>query len=193
MPFIGRLGNAPAKTFLRRYTPLYMYAIPVVAPSSVFHSRLLEKVNRFAGRLIENDYKSPYDELLHKLGWKSMSRHIFERQLILSWKYVRRQRFLPEGVLSAWEISSRLRRGWGRHDQMVSIDDGIFCGNRSGRIDRKTQGNCPFYRCILLWNLLSPEIVDMELNNFKVAVRDLTLFNYMAERAPNLVKKGNIE
>ncbi len=65
--------------------------------------------------------------------------------------------------------------------------------NRSGRIDRKTQENCPFYRCIQLWNLLSPEIVNMELINFKVAVKDLAVFNYMAERTPNLVKKVNIE
>ncbi|MCP3668190.1 MAG: hypothetical protein GY696_37835, partial [Gammaproteobacteria bacterium] len=124
--------------YTKKILPLYMYAIPAVAPSTVHHSRLLEKVNRFAGRLIENDYNSPYEGLIHKLGWKPMSCHIFERQLILSWKYARRQGFLPEGVLSAWEIPSRLRKGWGRHDQMISINDGIFCGNCPGRIDRKT-------------------------------------------------------
>ncbi|MCP3667573.1 MAG: reverse transcriptase family protein [Gammaproteobacteria bacterium] len=180
------------EVYTKKILPLYLYALPLVAPSSAYHCGLLEKVNRFAGRLIENDYCTSYNELLRKLEWKSVTRHIVERQLILMWKYSRNQRVLPEGTLISWDIPSRLRRGFGRHDRMLTINDKIFCGNGSGRIDRKTQGRCAFYTCVQLWNTLSPEIVEMNLNNFKTAVKDVGIFHFLANKFPELIRNVTI-
>ncbi len=64
--FIGRLGNGPAKTFLKKYTPSIALHARHDCCGSFDGSSLktVGKVNRLAGRLIENDYNSPYDKLL---------------------------------------------------------------------------------------------------------------------------------
>ncbi len=179
--------------YTKKILPLFLYAIPVATPSTVYHSALLEKVNRFAGRLIENNYSITYQQLLQNLGWKSISRIMVERQLLLAWKYNRGQRFLPFGTLADYNIPARLRQGWGRHERMMLVNDRIFCGTGTGRTNRQTQGKCPFYSCIDLWNGLSPELVELDLPNFKRAIKNVDVFQKLHATHPTLIKIPNIQ
>ncbi len=97
-------GVGGSRVFERIYQhkiiPMYLYGLPVSAPSSVCAFARLERIQRFAARLIANDYLSSYHELLYRLNWKSIGRLCFERRSILAHKYLHNLRHLPSDAVS---------------------------------------------------------------------------------------------
>ncbi len=153
---------------------------------------MLEKVHRFAARLLLQRYDMSYDGLLKELSWKPIARITTERQLILAWKYYSEQRFLPPGTLLHYPIPSRLRRGWGRHDCMLVVNDKIFCGAGTGRTDRKTQGINSLYRLVQLWNALAPDHVAQSLTDFKHVVKSNVFYDSFITKCTSLGDATNL-
>ncbi len=79
--------------------PIFLHALPFACPVLVHHWDLLEKTNRLACRLIANDYRSSYQQLLDKLHWKPIARLEVERQLLMMFKYSKAERHFPAEAL----------------------------------------------------------------------------------------------
>ncbi len=80
---------------LAKIQPILLYALPVSCPSSKRSWLALERVNRYACRLLLNDYSSPYRTLLQSTRIRSLQEVCVQRQLKLCYKYVYKLRNFP--------------------------------------------------------------------------------------------------
>ncbi|MCP3662720.1 MAG: reverse transcriptase family protein, partial [Gammaproteobacteria bacterium] len=96
--------------YTKKIMPLFCYALPVACPTSQRHWTVLEKVHRFAARLVTNNFISSYTDILEFLHWKPISRLCAERQLLLMFKYLEGLRYLPDGVMCMAEPPTRRSR-----------------------------------------------------------------------------------
>jgi hypothetical protein len=65
-----------------------MYAVEAWYPSQFVLQNSIERVKKFAAKLVANDFKSPYPVLLEKLNWKSVSQMVMEKRAVAVHNYV---------------------------------------------------------------------------------------------------------
>ncbi len=97
-------GTVPSGHFAQIYQqgilPVLTYALPVSAPVLKKSWTQLEKCNRFAARLVLNDYSSSYTDLLTKISWKSVRHLTCECSTYLVFKYMHGLRHYAAGDIS---------------------------------------------------------------------------------------------
>ncbi len=98
---IGRFaGNERSKAlYIAKVLPILTYAITVTFPGYQKDWSIIEKVNRYTCRLLCNDFRSSYINLLAKMQLHSIGQIAFVRGQLLLFKYVNEFRHLPGGVL----------------------------------------------------------------------------------------------
>jgi hypothetical protein len=95
---------APDKVFRKAVVtialPIFLYAIEVWMPPHVKHQVMLERVIKFAVRLLTNNFQKDisYGSLLEAVGWKPLFRLVSERRLLLIRKYLGGERYILETV-----------------------------------------------------------------------------------------------
>ena len=102
----------------------------------------------------------PYETLLSQLGWFSIEQMVSQRRLILLYKYHHGLRYLPENVIEPKTVIVNTRRNMNNSNQY--------------KIPIVTRDRCSktcIIQSISSWNVLSDNLIDMELSRFKKAVR----------------------
>ncbi|MCP4587053.1 reverse transcriptase family protein, partial [Pseudoalteromonas sp.] len=131
-----------SRLYKSKILPILMYSIPLAAPRFSKDWTGLEKVHRFALRLIANDYTSSYRQLLIRLHFKPVVQMYYERGLLLMYKYIhgfRRLTYLLSVTLS--NLRHRLRN---RNSHSFCV---IVPNFKSVACDVM-----PVYRLFKLWN-----------------------------------------
>ncbi len=159
--------------------PIILYGLPVSAPSSKAAFERLERVQRFAARLVLNDYQSSYHELLFKLQWNSIGRYCFERRCSLAHKYLYGLRHLPSDCL-------KVQVSIGRHSARVSRPHDLSL--LIPYYKWITVDKLPLYQLFNTWNNL-PECVAMLASprSIKNCVRSPVVYSFVQHKAPDLL------
>jgi hypothetical protein len=95
----SKLSGCSTDIFCSIYTakvlPVLAYGLAAVGPSNASDWHQLERVHRFAARLVTKDFVSDYSMLLRNLNWTSMKYECYRRQLRLVHNYVHGFRHMP--------------------------------------------------------------------------------------------------
>lgn len=160
--------------------PAFFYAIEVWYPPHQKDQLRLERVVKYAARIVLNNFShdTTYDELLTRMGWRSLSRQVAERQLLSVKKYMEGSRFMPDCVfpmagVKVTRCSQRLKSKFPEHHLHLAP----MCGQRNCLEDK-----LPAARMRKLWNALDEDLVKMTLPSFKEAISSEALFFKLTER-----------
>ncbi len=122
----GRLRHL----YIAKILPLLLYALPVSCPSSKLTWFKLERVHRFACRLLTNDFCSPYTVLLKSLRFECIQDICICRQLLLCYKYVHGLRHFPVDLDVPNSVQNHRhnlrRRG---HSMQLKLPGSVRLGN----------------------------------------------------------------
>ncbi len=153
------------KLYVTKIMPMFLYLIPVTAPRFKKDWLLLEKLHRFACRLITNDFQKSYTVLLKECRFYSVSRTYFIRGLRLLWKYMYESRRLP-GVLQLALPSRRITRR--KCHEFTLVQPAGECTSRIGQMT-------PLYKLIKYWNELAavPDFTTPVLSDLKLLTKFL--------------------
>jgi hypothetical protein len=168
--------------------PALHYAIEVWYPPNECHQRQLEKVIKFAARLVLNDFKreSTYEELLGRLNWKPMSRIVAERRLICVAKYLDGTRFVPTDILvlqppSTNRCSQRIGTKRKTHRLQLVV-------NRSQK--NSLEEKLAIEKMKVLWNALPEEVVFLPFSTFRERVYNENVHEVLTAAGVLLIVKG---
>jgi hypothetical protein len=159
--------------------PALFYAIEVWYPPGEVHQKLIEKVNKFALRLLTNNFDSntTYKYLLDKLKWKPLYRLVYERRLLCIKKYMDGSRFMFEEVFSPAPVktsrsSTRLLLKINSHSLMLKTEEG-----------QKNSREAKLSAAIMrkLWNLLDDKTVKAKFTVFKKEVTNDLFYKFIIE------------
>ena len=152
--------SKPKLSFLYKtlFLPYLLYACEIVYPVHTKDRTILERVNKFASRLICNNFARnvSYDFLLSSANLSSIYRIVFARKLILMYKYIHHLRFIIPNCISFM----RERACSSRLNHFYTIDVGAFCANRR-------QNYCMYNLCARAFNILPFNVVTLPLSQFK--------------------------
>ncbi len=168
---------APTSVFQNLYSckilPMLLYSIVPCFPSNVLDFDKFEKVNRYAARLISNDYTSSYPELLSKCKLRSVAHHYIVRALTLMYKATAGERALGHSLpfkLNQTVNQTRpgLRSQTNVHRLQVSVP---LLETRREVMGRKL----PIFKMLSLWNDLPPDLVERSFMSFKNELKTVSI------------------
>jgi hypothetical protein len=155
--------------------PAFLYAVEIWFPPTVTHQKRLERVSKYAARIILNDFSqsTSYENLLDRLNWLPLYRTVATKRLINMKKYLSGAKFLPDCVFPLQadidkEIRSSVRLK--RHSKMVKI----FHDHKNSLEDKLVAAQSR-----LLWNALDEGAVNSSLSGFISAVTMDSVFDHM--------------
>jgi hypothetical protein len=159
--------------------PCLMYAIDVWYPPSIQHQQQIERVQKYAARLLTNNFnhETSYEELLMKLKWKPIFRNVAERRLITLMKYLDGSRFIPDYVFQiesegTTRTSARLKEKADRHQMMLKT----WSGRGSVREENLAAGQSR-----KMWNSLKKEVVESDVKGFIKKVKSDCVYEYLCD------------
>ncbi len=157
--------------YVCKILPIILYSVVSCFPSNLLDFDKYEKINRYAARLITNDYTSSYADLLRKCKLKPVANHYLVRAMSLMYKATAGGRVLGQNlpIKQHPNIRSGLRSESTTHRLQVSVP---LLDTRREVIGRRL----PVYKMLSLWNDLPTEFIDKNLSSFKRDI-DLSLFD----------------
>ncbi len=144
--------------YMAKIRPVLLYALPVSCPSTKRAWLVLERVNRYACRLLLNDYNSSYSDLLKALKLCSIQDICIKRQLLLCHQYVYKSHHFPVDLqvpnidqCARYELRRRC------HSYQLAIPDSV-------RLSA-----LPIFVAFRAWNVLDlhPTSVLLDFPSFK--------------------------
>jgi exonuclease III len=159
--------------------PSLFYGIEVWFPHSSHLQSQLEKVNKFAARLILNDFssESSYESLLSRLNWNSISRLVTERRLINLKKYIDGTRFMCEGIFeSISPVSTRCSQRLLAKNTHNSLTLRVHETHKNSM-----ESKMSVHQSILAWNTLDDTTIKLKLWEFKEAIRSDLIMQKLRE------------
>ncbi len=170
--------------YVGKILPIITYAITVTFPRYQKDWSLLEKVNRYGCRLITNDYKKSYIDLLAKTRLPSIAQISLKRGLRLLYKYVFGQRLLPGVLQRVQDVRGPVRRS-----QRLSQDHEYSLMVPNSGVTARTGQLVPIYKLIQFWNVLSsaPNFtmdIFAQLGSFTTNVKSIQCLNLILVAFP---------
>ena len=161
--------------------PALMYAIEIWLPAAQYCRENIEKVQRHMARIVQNDYRSPYLQLIQAVHWLPLWRRILIIQLGLFFKYYHGYRFVPRYVFPA-----------PHRQNLRAIEAGVtHVSNVYLPSHTNATGNQFFYATSKIWNSLPGQYVNhIRFSNFKRYIRSQALVDRLTDR--NLLPNTNI-
>ena len=175
------VGTLPCfcKSITSVVLPALLYAIEAWYPPNEKDQKKLERVLKFAARLVTNIFISTttYEELLEKLNWHPMSLLVAIRRLILIKKYMDAPRHIPDCVFPLRETnvnrySQRIAAAGNSNSLMVHI----FRDQKNAKEDKLAGAQLR-----QLWNALGDDLVRSRLQEFKETVMSNTFINWLKQ------------
>ncbi len=170
------------KFYKTKILPVLLHALPTSMPVQTQHWKQLEKINRFACRLVANDFTSTYQNLLERLHWKPISQLAFERQMIMMFKYAFAERYFPVEAMRPKPPHLRVLRHRNYHQFQFDLMVNLFATERVPQ--RQNVGKCPIFFAVHSWNSLPRTIQNTQMENFnsstfKLAIKNPVMFSWM--------------
>uniref|UniRef100_A0A914C3G3 Uncharacterized protein n=1 Tax=Acrobeloides nanus TaxID=290746 RepID=A0A914C3G3_9BILA len=102
------------KLYKTTIEPMISYSLESWYPSQITLQNKIERVKKFAAKLVTNNFTTAYKTLLEKLNWKPLSQLAMEKRLQLAHHHVHGARSIPDGAfaLRTFRTSSRLGHQW---------------------------------------------------------------------------------
>jgi hypothetical protein len=149
--------------------PSLFYGIKVWFPHTFHLQNQIEKVNKFAARLILNDFssESTYEVLLSKLGWNSISRLVTVRRLITLKKYMDGTRFMCEGI---FELNSPVSTRCSQRLLVKNTNNSLMLRVHDSH-KNSMETKMVVHQSITAWNFLDDTTVKSKLFKFKDAIQ----------------------
>jgi hypothetical protein len=149
--------------------PALYYAIEVWYPPNECHQRQIEKVNKFAARLVLNDFmkETKYEDLLLNLKWKTVAQLVAERRILCVSKYLNGKRFVTSGIFilqspNANRFSQRIALKVKAHRLQLAV-------NKQQK--NSLEAKLAIERMKDLWNALPEEVILLSPYSFHEMVR----------------------
>jgi hypothetical protein len=144
--------------------PALLYGIEIWFPPDNGGRKKIEKIQKYAARLVLNNFNhdADYEEMLGQLKWRTVQEVVTERRLTNLIKYRTGIKYIPEELLFPREDSSGPRRS-GRKNK----------GHNSQRLAQSSAKNSReemlcVQQTISTWNLLPEEMVsNVSVSGFK--------------------------
>ncbi len=155
---LGLSKNYMRHLYLTKVQPILLYALPVTCPSTKRSWLSLERVNRYACRLLLKDFTSPYTALLQSLSMQSLQNICVQRQLKLCYKYVYKFRHFPIDFPVRQQSRYTLRDHF--HPRQLPLP-------ATARLS-----SLPIFIVFRIWNTLDSIAVSLDLPNFSFYVKN---------------------
>jgi hypothetical protein len=187
---IGALGRAirkwaPEKVIGMAVTtialPMLLYAVEVWHPPGKNSKVYVEKLQKFAARIVTNDFQRDvtYESLLQKLAWKPIYMLVMERRLMMMKSYMDGKRPFPESIFSvvvsaSTRTSQRLADKVSNHSLKIS-----YALSKSANVrckDLAASNMCQ------LWNALTEEVVRQPSSTFRESIHSDEVFALLTSR-----------
>ena len=167
--------------------PSLLYASPLSCPVFQKDRMRLERLNKFACRLICNDFNwnHDYQSLLTKARLSPLYRVTCTNRLCLMFKYVKGLRYIPEQFLPFESQRNVVVR---RSTRLAVTNNSYTLIIPTVTRDRSQKS--VIYIGSQLWNAISDDIINLEYANFRRRVRRNDIFNLLCDK--NLVKIINV-
>ena len=173
--------SVPPNVFSMLYMSLIRsvltYGFPVTYPYYKKDMVSLERVQKYACRLITNNfnYNVDYNSLLRQTGLKPLYRLAMESRLILTWKYLNKTRHVPSGTL-LYANHSRTTRS--SHAKQLFIP---MCKKERAKM-------CCAQQCARLWNVCTSCEVDFDFLKFATVIRSDLFFERICNNSVSLLE-----
>ena len=162
-PFLRRwrLRSALSKVWTTSVRPVLTHALSLTYGPLKRNQDSMENVNRFAARLVTNDYSTPYEGLLSAIEWPTIKQIAVSQQLSLMYDYTNGFRVPPFAWLSrdTKRRSSRLN-----HQQRLSIDAAV-------KWKRSRARKVALLRMAEAWNSLPCDMTMLGRRQFKLRLK----------------------
>ncbi len=158
--------------YLTKVLPVLLYALPVSCPSSRRDWFTLERVHRFACRLLTNDFSSSYLALLLRLNFSSLQHICLKRQLSLCYKYVYKMRNFPAEIVP--NADSNVRYGLRRRGHSLQLPIPVLTRLAS----------LPLFIAFKVWNCfdVNPRSVLLQFSDFRLHLRNVNICDLIIDR-----------
>ena len=168
--------------------PLMTYAIEVWYPPDSGQQRKLCRVQKYAARLLTNNFnrQTTYEDLLSSLNWKSFHRLVIERRLLSVYKYVHGTRYIDPHVFpletanETTRQSQRIRSSSRKHSLSLST------------LSQKNQKESKLAAACMrsLWNALPPNVVTAPVKKFVEMTKSEEIFAMLVDRGVVIILDG---
>ena len=160
---------APREVFCKSITsivlPAFFYAVEMWYPPNQVDQIRLERVLKYAARLVENDFSpdSTYEQLLSLMKWNPLYRTVAERSLLLIKKYLDGHRLMPDFVFpfakeSKNRCSQRIKSQQSCHSLCLEVRN-----SQKNSLEEKLAAA----RMRRLWNGLDEVAVRLRMSEFR--------------------------
>ena len=161
--------------------PAFFYGIEAWYPPFQKEKLQLERVLKFAARMILNnfDHEIEYTALLDELKWKPIYQQVVERQILLIRKYLDGRRFISNEVFQLEVLDSQIRTSQRiasqrkKHHLQLQLRRGM--GNNLG----EKMAAAEMRR---IWNHMDEETVALPFEAFKMEVKVGRIYKGLLER-----------
>jgi exonuclease III len=157
--------------------PALLYAIEVWYPGGDCQQKQIEKLIKYAARLVLNNFRTDisYEALLDDLKWKSLSRVVMERRLLCVKKYLDGTRFTVDGVFSLQppptsRFSQRILSQKQRHQYQLALSN-----SQRNTLERRLA----IEKMKELWNALPERVACLPFKAFKNEILSQSLFDHL--------------
>jgi hypothetical protein len=130
----------------------------------------VEKLQKFAARLVTNDYNSSYSQLLAKLKWTPISQLATVRRGLLMHGYLHGNRHLPDEVLAP------------RNSQRTSARTGHDMQLAPKHHNSKTSRLNPIQVAKDIWTKLPAEAISQNLVLFKHSMKTSQMYELLSKK-----------
>jgi hypothetical protein len=152
--------------------PAIFYALEVWYPPNVKQQLKIERVQKFAGRILLNNFNHQlsYEEILDKLSWRPIFQMVAERRLLNMKKYMMALRYIPDYVFPLQQELVRrasMRQKTKKHKQQVQILKDV---------KNEKEGKLAAAKMRIMWNNLHEEVVTAKFSGFRKLVLNKEVF-----------------
>jgi hypothetical protein len=157
--------------------PILLYAIEIWYPPDISHQRIVARVQKFAARLLTNNFnhQASYDELLAALNWRPIHIMVAEKRLITLHNYLSGKRFIdPKMFPLDVDVDRRSQRLKSKKHHLALK---IFQGHRNQKEDKMAASQMR-----ILWNALPEEAVVGNLEVFKIIIKSDEVMKVLHEK-----------
>ncbi len=163
--------------YCTKIRPILLYALPVSCPTTKRGWLTLEHVNRFACRLLLNDFSSSYSALLESLNLDSLQKICLTQQLKLCYKYVRGIKNFPVSLAMPESVENHsaynLRHRYRPHCYQVPLPT------------LPRLATLPIFIAFASWNKLDENAVLLDIRSFLLYLKSSSVYDTVVQRLKN--------